>query len=428
MTALELLLVAGALLSVSGYAIYGAGIRRGLVEPNIASWLIWSATTAIEAFTYEAVNSGTLQTVVFIVSAIACLLVTFSIWQHSRVQVTSFGENFCMFACGVAVVVWLVFNQAWWAHIIVLVSIPISFWPTFVSAWHDPEHEQSPAWGLWTLGDMAVLGYVMATARQDATELPYVVLEFAAHATVWALVGLGSINPARTLRIARGRLMALAMDETTGRPFFIGRTRVGKAVFAGAPLRRNEVITRFRGRTFSAGEIPETMTSSTDRFVQIDVDRFMGPSGGVDDLINHSCAPNAGLFFVEDGVYLLALRDIARGEEVTWDYSTTILNHDWSMTCRCGSRYCRRSIGDYRTLPVQRVADYERLGVFPDYVMHAIEADRAGKVVDLFPRVEVREDAPLDRMPRRISRWRQADALRAAGRQAPAPRKKTPRG
>ena len=32
-------------LSAAGYAIYLAGLQRHLLEPNRASWLIWSAAT-----------------------------------------------------------------------------------------------------------------------------------------------------------------------------------------------------------------------------------------------------------------------------------------------------------------------------------------------------------------------------------------------
>src|SRR3954471_988056 len=36
-------------LSFSGYAVYLLGLRRHIVEPNRASWLIWAAATGIEA-------------------------------------------------------------------------------------------------------------------------------------------------------------------------------------------------------------------------------------------------------------------------------------------------------------------------------------------------------------------------------------------
>ena len=80
----------------------------------------------------------------------------------------------------------------------------------------------------------------------------------------------------------------------------------------------------------------------------------MGPSGRIDDLINHSCAPNAGLRFTSDGVFLVAIRNIDRGEEISWDYSTTLKESNWHMICQCRAPECRRVIGNFATLSEER--------------------------------------------------------------------------
>jgi len=54
----------------------------------------------------------------------------------------------------------------------------------------------------------------------------------------------------------------------------------------------------------------------------------MGPSGGVDDFFNHSCDPNAGLQIDGQKVWLVAIKNITQGEEITWDYSTTMDEDD----------------------------------------------------------------------------------------------------
>ena len=46
-------------------------------------------------------------------------------------------------------------------------------------------------------------------------------------------------------------------------------------------------------------------------------------------LVNHACEPNAG---VVDDVVLVALRPIARGEEIFFDYSTTMADGTWQIT------------------------------------------------------------------------------------------------
>ncbi len=143
--------------SFSGYAVYLAGLRRQTVQPNRASWLIWSAATGLEALTYAAVNPGAPQGWVFAVSAVACAAVTLGIWRRSSWAPPSDTESFCIGACMAALVVWLVFRETFWAHMLVVVAVPVSFWPTWASAWRDRSRERSPAWGLWTFGDLATL-------------------------------------------------------------------------------------------------------------------------------------------------------------------------------------------------------------------------------------------------------------------------------
>lgn len=55
---------------------------------------------------------------------------------------------------------------------------------------------------------------------------------------------------------------------------------------------------------------------------------------------NHSCDPNTGY----DGLDVVALRDIAPGEELTLDYATFCNETAASFECRCGAPNCRRTV------------------------------------------------------------------------------------
>ena len=55
---------------------------------------------------------------------------------------------------------------------------------------------------------------------------------------------------------------------------------------------------------------------------------------------NHSCDPNIA---IQGQIVLVAMRDIAPGEELTHDWATTDdLNYE--MKCSCGSSNCRGTI------------------------------------------------------------------------------------
>lgn len=114
-------------------------------------------------------------------------------------------------------------------------------------------------------------------------------------------------------------------------------------------------------------EIPPLVRPEDDRYIQIGPDAYLGPSGATDDLVNHSCDPNAGVIITGKSVALNAIRDIAEGEEITWDYSTTMFEDDWTMACHCGSPLCRGVIREFRLLPKEIRKRYISLGIVPSY-------------------------------------------------------------
>ena len=62
-------------------------------------------------------------------------------------------------------------------------------------------------------------------------------------------------------------------------------------------------------------------------------------SGNVARLINHSCAPNCRVEVQRGRIWIIANRDIAAGEELTYDYGFRF--SEWRLhACRCGSARC----------------------------------------------------------------------------------------
>lgn len=356
-------------LGLAGYALYLAGLRRHLVEPNRASWLIWSSATGIEAATYAAVNPGAPQATIFALSALACILVTLVMWRRSRWRAPDMGESLCMGAALAALLLWVAFREAFWAHLLVVAAVPVSFWPTWRSVWEDAERERSPAWGLWTMGDLATLIVAMRNPGGGAGEYVYVFVELLCHASIWLMIGLPSINPLRSLGRAVGPLQIRDAHIPRGNPFAIRENHLGKAVYATRGFAEGSRIIRFSGPSVPAARVPAALAGPADRFVQIAADTYLGPSGRIDDLINHSCAPNAGLRFSAHGVFLIAIRAIAPGEEIAWDYSTTLADPDWRMPCACGAPACRGVVAHFGTLPADRRAWYVERGLVAPHLI-----------------------------------------------------------
>ena len=359
-------------LGLLGYGVYLAGLRRHLVEPNRASWLIWSVATGVEAATYLAVNPGAPQGLVFALSGMACIVVTLAMWRRSRWSRPSPTETVCMTASLAAIVLWLPLQETFWAHMLVVAAVPLGFWPTWASVWEDRARERSPAWGLWTLGDLATLIVATRSSGSGVGDYGYIFVELLCHASVWLMIGLPTLNPLRAFGRREGGLRVLDA-YLPANPFAVGETHLGKAVFAAQPFAEGETIVRFSGRTVPAARLPRGLSGTADRFLQIARDRYMGPSGRIDDLINHSCAPNAGLRFTDGGVFLVALRGIAPGEEIAWDYSTTLADPDWSMLCACGSPACRGIIRAFAALPAEVQDRYRAAGLIAPYLQEARE-------------------------------------------------------
>ena len=74
-----------------------------------------------------------------------------------------------------------------------------------------------------------------------------------------------------------------------------------------------------------------------DITLQVGPDAFKLPNGSLDDFTNHSCDPNTGIRLNDRGMIVVALRDIAAHEELTYDYSTYLNNPYERLRCLCGA-------------------------------------------------------------------------------------------
>jgi uncharacterized protein len=63
---------------------------------------------------------------------------------------------------------------------------------------------------------------------------------------------------------------------------------------------------------------------------------------GVACFVNHSCQPNCETDQIRGKMWIIALRDIAAGEELTYDYN--LFDGEDDAPCLCGSKRCRGSL------------------------------------------------------------------------------------
>ena len=97
-------------------------------------------------------------------------------------------------------------------------------------------------------------------------------------------------------------------------------------------------------------------------------------------LFNHSCSPNT---YIKGENEMIAIRRIEIGEEITFDYSTTMhypeekiiaSGHQlWTCDCLCGSKNCRGIIDQFKTLTPKEQAFYLENKYMPDFMLKLFE-------------------------------------------------------
>lgn len=130
----------------------------------------------------------------------------------------------------------------------------------------------------------------------------------------------------------------------------------GRGAFATRPIRKGERIAEYLGERISWKEAdrryddPAMERHHTFLFSVTSRTVIDGAVGGSDArFINHSCDPNCEA--VDDGgrIFIEALRGIAAGEELAYDYAyerddTHTPEDEALYACHCGSPNCRGTI------------------------------------------------------------------------------------
>lgn len=151
--------------------------------------------------------------------------------------------------------------------------------------------------------------------------------------------------------------------------FIIQQTKNnGKGIFACRNFREGEALFDCTGEVKDSTEVNSGLCDEA-HCIQTAKDKYLLSSEA--DLlyyINHSCDPNAG-YKVENGkAFFAALKDIQSGEEITFDYSTSMNEDRWELDCDCGSKNCRGKIRDFKYLPLEIKNRYIQSGSVPEFV------------------------------------------------------------
>ena len=128
----------------------------------------------------------------------------------------------------------------------------------------------------------------------------------------------------------------------------------GRGVVAERNFKHGEVIAIWRGSIITEREVIALPESERNQLLQVDEDAFLITNKALltVDYINHSCEPNCGF---TDSTTLVAMREIAAGEAITFDYAMSDTKAIFAFDCWCGSAKCRKKINgdDWRLADLQ---------------------------------------------------------------------------
>lgn len=156
-----------------------------------------------------------------------------------------------------------------------------------------------------------------------------------------------------------------------------------KGVFAEASIKKGEKLAIFGGDIMLIDEIDDLPEKLQEHPMQIEERFVLGSRNATEpedsDYFNHSCEPNGGF---NGQIFLVAMRNIKRNEEVTFDYAMVLSRSVGSsivfeMKCKCGSPRCRKLITENDWQLSELRIRYE--GFFSTYLEEKIEAEMSAR-------------------------------------------------
>lgn len=166
--------VISGLIFIFAFIPYIQAILRRDAVPRKATWLVWAVgdiivlTGMLSKHTVSGLMIGATlgATIVFLLSL--------------KYGEKGWGvrDKVCLFLSGLAITLWIDFNNSNLGIALSLVGLAIAAWPTYCSAWQKPENEDSRAWILFNVSNVfGILAIPSLTFANIAPPLAFVAID-----------------------------------------------------------------------------------------------------------------------------------------------------------------------------------------------------------------------------------------------------------
>ena len=116
-------------------------------------------------------------------------------------------------------------------------------------------------------------------------------------------------------------------------------------LFAKSDINKGEKVIEYKGRKFTHKQVEENdrfdnskaiyLFTLNERYV-LDGDTKINTA----KYINHSCDPNCEVDIIKGKIWIIAIKDIKKGDELSYDYGFGYDSDFRQFPCKCGSKNC----------------------------------------------------------------------------------------
>ena len=112
-------------------------------------------------------------------------------------------------------------------------------------------------------------------------------------------------------------------------------------VYASTPIRKGTRLVEYEGERITLEEADRRYDGVSRTYLYgLDDGKTVIDGHGLGAYLNHSCDPNCEVDEIKRRVWIFAIRDIAAGEELTYEYNLYD-SEDEEGDCHCGALQCR---------------------------------------------------------------------------------------
>lgn len=116
-------------------------------------------------------------------------------------------------------------------------------------------------------------------------------------------------------------------------------------LFAKTDIKKGEKVIEYKGKKFTHKQVEENDRFDNSKAIYLFTlnERYVldgDTKTNTAKYINHSCDPNCEVDIIKGKIWIIAIKDIKKGDELSYDYGFGYDADFRQFPCKCGSKNC----------------------------------------------------------------------------------------